>query len=273
VTDIDRGAYAPQIDSPLTFDARSPRGASKPVPFTLIFSGVVLLALIAAVVLFYRGGVREAGQAPQTVGEPVVAMREAAPAEAEPADPAESLDVYVERGEVASADAIETPPAFAPPPEQPQPRPAPKPAPAPVQVAQAPVIKPTPPAPLRPAQPTTAASPPTQTAQAATAAPRPTPVPTSAPATPTTTAAAAGGGWGVQIGAFASTAIADAQFAQVTGANPSLASGKAKVVQAVPVNGATLYRTIVAGFSREQAAAFCSQLKAQGRDCIVKAAA
>ena len=34
--------------------------------------------------------------------------------------------------------------------------------------------------------------------------------------------------------------------------------------------GKTLYRTAFTGFSKTEAQAFCSALKAAGRDCIVK---
>lgn len=270
MTDIDRGAYAPQTDGHhLSFDARAPRrGGRKPAPFTLIFSGVVLVALVAAVAFFYRGGMREADQAPQTVGEPMVAMREAVQPEAEPADEAESLDVYVNDDNVAEATPVDAPPAFAPPPEQPKPRPAPKLAAAPVEVAQTP--KPS----LRPAQPAppaaerAAQTTPTQTKPAPSQLAQIVPV---QPAAPAAAPSAGGGSWGVQIGAFTSTSIADQEYAHVVGANPSFATGRSKVIQPVP--GKNLYRTIVSGFSREQAAAFCAQLKSQGRDCIIRGAA
>jgi outer membrane biosynthesis protein TonB len=279
MSDIDRGAYAPQTDGPLTFDARTPR-ASKPVPFTLILSGVVLLALIVAVVLFYRGGVREEGAPPQTVGQPVAAVKEPAPAEAQPLDTPETLGVYVEKDEATAMAAEPEAPAFAPPPETPQPRPAP----APVSVAApaprpaAPAAKPAPStqtaaapaAPLRPAQTATpAAAKPTQVA-AATPAPS-APTAAAPPAAPAATpAASAGGSYGVQIGAFSSQALADTEFAKVAGGY-SAAAGKSKVVQPVTKGSSTLYRTIVGGFgSKAQADALCSQIKAAGRDCLVK---
>ncbi|HYF23655.1 MAG TPA: SPOR domain-containing protein [Caulobacteraceae bacterium] len=56
----------------------------------------------------------------------------------------------------------------------------------------------------------------------------------------------------------------------MAGAFSRYASGKAKRVEAVQVNGETLYRTAFAGFSRDDARAFCQALKAAGRDCIVK---
>jgi cell division protein FtsN len=136
MTDIDRGAYAPQHDGPsMSFDPRRGR-ARQPAPFTLIFSGVVLVALVAAIVMFYQGGVRQAGDAPATVGQPVVAMKGPATVEAKPLDEAESLDVYV-----GEETAVAAAPAFAAPPEQPQPRPAPRPAPV-VVAAAAPTVAP-----------------------------------------------------------------------------------------------------------------------------------
>src|SRR5918997_6909614 len=135
MTDHDRGAYTPQTDQPLAFDARAPR-ARRPLPITLILSVLILLALIVALVLIYRSGVRGEGDAPQPVGEPIGAIREAPPAEAQPADPAASLNVYTDEGPTAAAA-----PAFVPPPEQPIARPT-APAPAPAASAPAPAARP-----------------------------------------------------------------------------------------------------------------------------------
>ena len=46
MTQQDRGAYTPQPDAPLAFDARAPRGARRPLPMALIGGVVVLLALV-----------------------------------------------------------------------------------------------------------------------------------------------------------------------------------------------------------------------------------
>lgn len=288
MTDHERGAYTPQTDGTLSFDARGPR-ERRPAPFTLIFSGVVLVALVVAVALFYRGGVRGADQAPQTVGEPVVAVREPAPVPAKAAEEdavAEQLSVYVEKdeptpAEATAAAAVAAPPRFTAPPEEPQPRPAPRPvevakaetpvrtaprrfeeqpapaAPAPVAARPTPAA-PTPAPALRPAQPAPAV--------AATT----TSVARTTPASPPP-AATSGGSFGVQIGAYGTTALADSEYSKVAGGFPGPLAGKSKVVQPVERNGATLYRTIVSGFgSRDQASAFCGQLKAAGRDCIVR---
>ncbi|HEY9219796.1 MAG TPA: SPOR domain-containing protein, partial [Phenylobacterium sp.] len=71
MSDADRGAYTPSTDAPLSFDARQPVRGARPIPFTLIVSALVLIALIAAVFVFYQSGVRQDGAAPQTVGAPV----------------------------------------------------------------------------------------------------------------------------------------------------------------------------------------------------------
>ena len=65
MTDPQRGAYTPQNEQSLAFDARAPVRGSRPVPMTLIVSAVVLVTLIVAIFLIYRGGVRGAGDAPQ----------------------------------------------------------------------------------------------------------------------------------------------------------------------------------------------------------------
>mgnify|MGYP000879892157 CR=1 FL=1 len=58
MTDPQRGAYTPQNEQSLAFDARAPVRGSRPVPMTLIVSAVVLITLTMAIFLIYRGGVR-----------------------------------------------------------------------------------------------------------------------------------------------------------------------------------------------------------------------
>ena len=79
----ERGAYTPPTaDAPLSFDARQPVRGARPIPFTLIVSVLVLSALVAAIFVFYRSGVRQAGQPPQTVGASIDGMKSAATPEA-----------------------------------------------------------------------------------------------------------------------------------------------------------------------------------------------
>src|SRR5262245_37220268 len=121
MADHERGAYTPPTaDGPLTFDARQPERGGRPAPVTLILSIMVLVGLAAAIFAFYRSGVRQAGQAPQAVGTEVGAMRSAAPAEAQPRDPAAGLQIY--RSDAGKPLETLPPAQFVPPPEEPQPR-------------------------------------------------------------------------------------------------------------------------------------------------------
>lgn len=275
MSDHERGAYTPPTDAPLSFDARQPVRGARPVPITLIISVLVLAGLVAAIFVFYRSGVRQAGDAPQTVGVPVAGMKEAAPAGAQPTDPAAGLQIYRSDG---SGPAEAVPPTFTPGPEEPQPRPAPT---TPVVVTEQ--AAPPPPAlrPTIPAQP--AAQPP---AQKAAPAPAPAPVAKTAPppapvakapapkapetkAAPAPAPAAKSGGAVVQIGAVSSPELADKTWREAIAAAGG--SGKGKSVEKIDRNGATLYRTAVTGFaSREDATAFCNRLKAAGKSCFVR---
>jgi hypothetical protein len=76
MSDHDRGAYTPQTDEPLAFDARRP-SERRPVPMTLIGSAVVLVLLIGGVALVYRGGARGKDEAPRPVGQPVMSVKTA----------------------------------------------------------------------------------------------------------------------------------------------------------------------------------------------------
>ncbi len=246
----ERGAYTPPTDDDLPFnrggfDARRPPAAKAP-PVTLIVSAVVLLALILAVVLYYRSGLRASTDAPPAVGTPVGALSVDAPIEAQPIDPEEGVGLYRDAPEVA-----ETAPTFVPPPEEVMPRPAPRPiAPVETEVASPPV--------RAPARVTTSAPP---VATPTPAAPKATPAP----------ATTSGGTSGVQIGAFASTAAADREYAALAGRYPQFARVAEKRVQEVTTSaGTTVYRTTFTGLSRESAQAFCAAIKAGGGDCLVR---
>ncbi|OYX35114.1 MAG: hypothetical protein B7Y99_04485 [Caulobacterales bacterium 32-69-10] len=251
----DRGAYTPQTDAPLAFDARPPRGGRRPLPMALIGSAAVLLVLIIAVVMYYQSGVR--GPGTQTaVGDPVGVVKTAPAANAQGAgeDPFSNLDVYASQNVPNAAPA--SAPAFAPAPETPQPRPAPAPVPAPglrVQTVESNPVQAVP-APARDAAPV-------RTAQLP---------PAAAPAAPVAVASASGAA--VQIGAFSSTALADKGYSDIAAAFPGPMAGKAKRVETVAREGqAPLYRGLIGGFaSREAAQAFCNTLKAAGRNCLVR---
>jgi cytoskeletal protein RodZ len=286
MSDHERGAYAPPTDAPLSFDPRQPVRGSRPLPFTLIISILVLLGVAAGIFVFYRSGVRQAGQPPQAVGAPVSAMKAPPPAEAQPQDPAAGLQIYkTEGGKTASGPGA---PRFTPGPEQPQARP--EPAAPKVVVTQAPLAAPAPaaatPAPaLRPsiqAQPpaaTTPAPPPAPKVEKAAALPAAKPARAkpeakaeakAAKAPPEPAAKATGANY-VQIGAVSSQTLADKAWSDAAAIAPAAAAGKGKNVEKVDVNGKTLYRVQVTGFGdRVSATAFCDKLKAAGKACFVK---
>lgn len=284
MSDHERGAYTPPTaDAPLSFDPREPVRGARPIPFTLILSVLVLAALVAAIFVFYQSGVRQAGQSPQTVGEPVAGIKSAAPAEAQPQDPAAGLQIY-RSDEGAPVETVA--PTFTPEPEQPQARPTPKvvvtQAP-PIQAAPAPAaataqaLKPAIPATAVPAQKVTPPPAPVQKVAVAPPTPKPAPPPLqkAAPApTPKTTPVPAkveAGGAVVQIGAVSSTALADKAWSDAVAAAPGLGAGKGKSVQKIDKNGGTLYRTAVTGFgSKADAQAFCAKLQAAGKSCFVR---
>jgi hypothetical protein len=275
MADTDRGAYTPPTEAPLSFDARQPVRGARPIPFTLIISALVLVALVVAIVMFYRSGVREAGQPPQTVGAPIGDIKSAASAEAQPQDPAAGLQIY--KAETGQPVDETDKPIFTAPPEAPAARPTPAPvvitppAPAPVSsanlrpaipAAQAPAPKPTPVA----VAPKPTPTPPPAKVVAQAPAPKPAPV----AAAPKPVAVAAGGAV-VQIGAVSSTALADKAWNDAVAAAPGLAAGKGKSIEKIEKNGGTLYRTAVTGFaSRDAATAFCNRLKAAGKSCFVR---
>lgn len=279
MSDHDLGAYAPPTaDAPLSFDARHPVRGARPFPVTLVISGLVLVGLVVAIFLFYRSGVREAGEAPKAVGTPVAEMKSAPPADAQPQDPAAGLQIYQTEGGQTQASAQ---PNFVPPPEQPAVRPEPALPPPPqaaptTPVASVPALRPA----LPPAPPPAALSPPPPPAPPAAAKSVQAPPPVkAAPAKPAPAKVAAvapqpaksRGVAAVQIGAVSSTGLADKAWSDAVSLAPGLAAGKGKGVEKIEKDGHVLYRTAVTGFaSKAEAAAFCARLKAAGKACFVK---
>ncbi|MBV9512135.1 MAG: SPOR domain-containing protein [Caulobacteraceae bacterium] len=297
MTDQDRGAYTPQTDAPLAFDARYARGAGeRPLPMTLIVSGVILVLLVGALAFFYRSGVRGLGQAPQVVGTPV-AEAKAPPSDASAGtDSAAGLQVYRAEAVPAGEGHAPTAAVLAPPPETPAPRPAPV---VPVdQAALRPVLPEAPAAAApSPAAPVAAAPTPVKLAKAEVAplARRPAASPepradeadaavgdtakvktakvaATKPVTPKPLAAEPAAGTPVvQIGAFSSQALAQKGWGDVAAVMPSQMAGKSRKVEMASSGGKTFYRTFVGGFATRAAAdSFCASLKAAGRACMVK---
>ena len=261
MSDFDRGAYTPQTDQPLTFDARRQRqaGESQPLPLALIFSAVILVALIVALILFYRSGVRGAGDPPQPVGTPVTEMKGPPPPEVQPGETTVGLQVY----KAPAPGENEPMPTFTPGPEVPEARPTPQAQPA--LAAQA--VKPAPvqtiavkPQPIM-ATPQSQAKPMATPAKPVVAEKKPA----AKPAVAATSSAL------VQIGAYSSNDLASKGWSDIAKAFPKPMAGKSKTIVPVEKDGSTLYRTSIGGFgSRSEATAFCEQLKAAGKICIVK---
>jgi len=298
MSDHDRGAYTPQNDAPLSFDARQTRGR-RAFPTTLVISLVILLGLGGAIFMFYRSGVRGAGEAPVPVGSPIGEIKAPAPAQSaqQSADAAAGLQIY--KAEGAPAAAPSSAPVFTAGPEQPAPRPAPT---TPVAVAAAPIhaVPATTPsavaasgatmkaAPAPAAAPAAVAAKPVAVAAAkpapaasgdavadllkSKAAAKPVQVAAAKPAPqPVAATPAAHGAALVQIGAYSSAALAAKGWSAVAAAYPSDMAGKGKLVETVDRDGKTLWRGAVSGFaSHADAAAFCAKLKADGKACIVR---
>jgi hypothetical protein len=259
--DRDRGAYTPPTDDDLPFDRQGydPRRATGPGPYgdrragrggppiTLIISGIVLLALIVAVALYYRAGPRASNDAPPAVGTPVGPMTAEAPVDAQPVDPEAGIDVYDD----AVSPTTETP-TYAPPPEAVQPRPEPRSEPAPEITP--PAGRPR----IRPAPADADILPPIIDPPGPPVENEPSPVPS-------------GGRSAVQIGAFSTPTIAEREYNSVVGRYPRLTQGAERRLQEVTTSsGATVYRTTVTGLSREQATGLCAAIRDAGGDCLVR---
>jgi SPOR domain len=187
MSDHDRGAYTPHNDAPLSFDARQRRGR-RAFPTTLLISLLVLIGLGGAIFMFYRSGVRGAGEAPTPVGTPVGEIKSPPSAQAQqPQEPGQGLSIYKTEGNGEAAASSAPAAGFAPPPEQPQARPVAPVAAQPIAPAKsAPVAAapaPTPP-PAQVVQATPAPAKPVQVAQATPAPAKPT----ATPAKPTVAA-------------------------------------------------------------------------------------
>ena len=257
MSDPHRGAYTPPTDAPLSFDARQPVRGSRPLPMTLIISAVVLMTLVVAVVMIYRGGVRGPNEPPRTVGSQVAEMKTPPPAGSQPSDPASGLQIYKNAESQPS-------PTYAAQPEAPLPRPTTPVEAKPITTAARPAA----------AKPAPAPAPTIEALATAAIAPAPKPVASKpavvAAAAPKPVASASGSAM-VQIGALSSPALADKAWNDAARLAPGLAAGKGKKVEAIDKNGVTLYRTAVTGFaSRAEAKAFCDALTAAGKSCFVK---
>jgi len=248
MTDPNRGAYTPQSEAPLAFDARSARGpGDRPMPVTLLVSAGVFVLLVVALAFFFMKGM---GEDPlrdaAVVGEPIEAIRTPPVDGGAPAQ-TNGLQVYTDNG--ASG-----PPAFTPGPEVPVARPA-----API------VSTPLPPPAAAPAPAPAAAAPLPSIGEKAPVVAALSPVKAAPPP------AAPSSAFVVQIGAFSSSAMADKGYADAGRLMSDQMGGKTKRVETVARDAGALYRTSIAGFAgRADADAFCSAYKAKGGNCLVR---
>ncbi|MBW8733038.1 MAG: SPOR domain-containing protein [Asticcacaulis sp.] len=285
MTDRDRGTYSPPTEDSLSYETRRPAGRDQ-APITLIISGIFLVLLLLAVVMFYNSGLNHGRTAPE-VGDSVGDIKDAPVQEAKPlTDQDLNTPLSDDSASAHFAPGTEAPlrdnsasqgvTTEAPPPAKPITGPLPSQSDNAAITGQG-----TPaatPAPLKPAvQTVTPATTGTAASASATsksvAAPKPADTPAKADKTSTTdaTPASAKGGSIVQIGAFDSTETANKQYASVASSYGLFLAGTSKRIEKVDTPKGTFYRTSFAGFSTpDKARSFCSALKAAGRDCIVK---
>ncbi len=291
MSEQDRGAYAPPNDAPLTFDPRHDGDRRGPAPLALIVSVLILIAIVAGLVVFYRHGVRKPGQPPQVVGAPIGDTKSAPLSSEAPSDATAGLQVYKTEQPPPGEGQTQAQPSLAPGPEEPQARPiARPPTPAPVAVAPLRAAEPAPAAPppakqiaVAKPQPVVAApvseKPPAPVkpapVQAASAAkpvkpPKPAPVAVAAAAKPTP-AAAPSGGILAQIGAFSSSALAEKGWSDAAHAAPHAMAGRSRKIEVTSRDGKTFYRALAGGFaSKADVETFCTALHAAHTVCIVK---
>jgi len=119
----------------------------------------------------------------------------------------------------------------------------------------------------------TPGNPPAANAPAPAATPKPPATPVPAPsASPTTAAkpAAAAGSYGIQLGAFKSSAdAANRRWANVAKAYPKLLEGLSPTVAPKRSATGTLYRLQATGLTEKHARAICNSLKAESQACVL----
>lgn len=242
---------------------------------TIIAVGIVLALVV--IVFAYRAGVREGG------GEgPPLITADPSPIKVPPESPGgmevpnqDALILNQQPGQATTEAEQLLPPA-----EQPLPPPAE----APLDADATSTLPETPPAAAAPVpgagapvDGASATAPPTSGVPAA-----PAPV-TAQPAQPSATAAvappppaaltpapAAAGGAAVQFAALKDRAAADQAWARLQKLHGDLIGGLRPSIEAVSVNGSTLYRLRGIGLAdKSAAAALCAKLKTRKQDCTV----
>ncbi|NWH08841.1 MAG: SPOR domain-containing protein [Alphaproteobacteria bacterium] len=277
---LERGVYDPAFDEDEleTFDAteeEEEEGQGRN-PVILILGILVLLGFAAVVWLAYDQGSRQSPRG----GEPPVLAAEDGPVKVPPESPGGTEIPYQDKviydrvtGETAAPGEQLLPPAespkplpetttaaAAPPPGATQPERPPLTTPAgPGTPATGTAAEPAAPAPVSPKPPATAGSGETQVAAEA------------APVTVLSPAQAPTGAFVVQVGAFESDALAADAFERIKGKNVETLRGLSPSIQRVDLaNKGIWYRLRVGAFAtKDEAAAVCKKLKANGQDCLV----
>lgn len=297
IMDKERGTYSPPTEDHLSYGGARRSRASDQAPLTLIISGIVLVLLLIAVVVFYNASLNAHNRLPGEVGTSVGGFKDGHIPEARPINDGGSgaADVNAS-GTPHIVDETETPvdrnkivneaPTPVAPVDGPIPgndtsssvtsddafnssKPTSNPMPQAVADALTPEAPKAMPAPV--AKPAPQVKSMTQIAEVAQAQnavvvkPKPKLAKTEVAQTATK------GSFSVQIGAFKSRDIATAQFEKTRSGFTAMAAGTSKHIEAVDTNGVTLYRTAFTGFAtRDRAKAFCAALSASGKSCFVK---
>lgn len=246
----DRGTYAPPTEDHLAYESRRPP-AREQAPITLIVSGIFLVILLIAVVLFYNSNMSQRKVVPE-VGTDLGDYKGVQIDEAKPLTDQDLTDVtgLNDQGPTHLAPKTDLPEVREQTSSAPETTPVIRDVPLSQQtpVQTSPVVEKPQPSPISQA-PNSASSKPTTKATA--------PVVTS--------------GYAVQIGAFGSKEAADSQYNKLASSYGLFLDGTGKKVEKVDVNGTAYFRTSFVGFaSKDKATAFCQALKSSGRDCIVR---
>lgn len=254
--DEERGTYSPPTEDNLSYEARR-RPSRDQAPLTLIISGIILVLVLMAAVIFYNSGLNGHGRAIPQVGDTLGDLKSAQVQDARPLTDQDLSDA--DTGGARFTSGAEAPAdrsaAAANPGGQGEVNVAP---PAATPVAGG--------LPSQSDNPALKAG-----ASASSSALAQKPDPTPVPGTPTSTPAVTGGGTVVQIGAFTSQDIANTEYNRLVSSYGLFLSGTGKRIEKVETASGTFYRTSVTGFATpDKARAFCSALKAANHDCFVK---
>jgi cell division septation protein DedD len=111
---------------------------------------------------------------------------------------------------------------------------------------------------------------PATSAKPPAAAPAPTPAPTTGSPAKAAKPTATAGSYGIQLGAFKSSAdAANQRWAHLDKTYPKLLAGLSPTVAPKKAAPGTLYRLQVAGLTEKHARAICKSLKAQSQPCVL----